>query len=120
MKSVFIAGSRKFYQDVEKLNKLCEEKGIEVSTAGKPSDQEDTFESEKSALFRAFKEMDKSDIIYIMAKGGYVGRTVALEIAYAFAKNKEIISSDTIEEFSARALISKVMGPEELVEYAKS
>ena len=119
MKSVFIAGSRKFCKDVEELVRLCKESGIEVSTAGKPADGEDTFESEKAALLRAFQRMDSSDIVYIVAREGYIGKTVALEIAYAFARGKEVVSSETIEDFSARALISRVMGPEELVGYAK-
>jgi hypothetical protein len=119
MKSVFIVGSRKFFDDIEKLVKLCKENGIEVNTAGKILNQEDTFESEKSALLRAFQIIDKSDIVYVMAKGGYVGITVALEIAYSFAKNKEIVASETIKDFSAKALVSKVVKPEFFIEHIK-
>ena len=71
-------------------------------------------ESESSALKRAFESIGKSDVVYVVAKGGYIGKTVAMEIAYAFAKGKEIISSEVIEEFSARALVSKVVPPEKL------
>ncbi len=116
MKSVFIAGSRKFFGDVDKLVDLMTENKIKVSTAGKIA-QKDIPKGEKSALARAFQRINESDVLYIVAKDGYIGKTVALEIAYAFANKKEIISSEIIGEFSARALVSKVMGFEELAEY---
>jgi hypothetical protein len=50
MKSVFIAGSRRFSADVEKLDRLCKENKIKCFTAGKILNKEDTFQSEKSAL----------------------------------------------------------------------
>jgi hypothetical protein len=119
MKSVFIAGSRKFYGDVEKLICLCKEDGIKAETAGKPHGGEDTFESERDALLRAFQRIDSSDILFVVAGGGYVGKAVALEIAYAYAKGKEIISSETISDFSVRALVTKALKPEELARYIK-
>ena len=119
MKSLFIAGSRKFFDDIDKLVKRCKENGIVVSTAGKLLEHEDTSDSERNALFRAFERISKSDIVYIVANKGYIGKTVALEIAYAYAKGKEIISSEAIEDFSARALVSKVMTKEVLINYAK-
>ena len=121
MKSVFIAASRKFYGDVEKLVCLLRDNGIRAETAGKViPDQRDTPESEKGALLSAFEKIADSEVVYILTNDGYVGKTVAMEIAYAYAKKKEIISSDEIEELSARALIDKIMKPEELVEYAKT
>ena len=120
MKSVYIGGSRKFFNELEKLVQILNNVDIKVATAGKwDKNQKDTFESEKNALLRAFKEIDDADITYIFASKGYIGKTVAMEIAYAFARNKEIISSNEIEEFSARALISKIVSPEKLIEYCK-
>ena len=58
-------------------------------------------------------------MLYVVANNGYTGKTVALEIAYAFAKGKEIISSEELEDFSTKSLISKVIKPEELVEFTK-
>ena len=120
MKSVFIAGSRKFFPEIEQLVQLLKQSNIQVATSGKwDSTQEDTFESEKDALLRAFKEINNSDIIYILANKGYVGKTVAMEIAYAYAKNKTIISSQEIEEFSARSLINNILNKEQLIQFCK-
>lgn len=118
MKYVFIAGSRKFSYDIEKLVRELEGSGIVVSTAGK-SNVADTPESEKAALLMAFRRIDASDVCYVYSKEGYVGRTVAMEIAYAYARKKEILSSEEIGEFSARALVSGIIASENLAEYCK-
>ena len=114
MKSVFIAGSRKFFEEIDQLVRLLKQNGIVVATAEK---QKDDQENERAALFRAFQRIDRADIVYVLAKGGYIGNTVAMEIAYAHAKNKEIISSEPIAEQSAIALISSIMKLEKFVEH---
>jgi Asp-tRNA(Asn)/Glu-tRNA(Gln) amidotransferase B subunit len=120
MKSIFIAGSRKFYEEIEKLVQQLKDNKIKVATAGKwDNSQKDTLESEKTALLNAFQKIDEFDICYIYSKDGYIGKTVAMEIAYAYAKKKELISSHKIEEFSAQALISKIMSSEELIKHCK-
>ncbi len=114
---IFIAGSRKFHSEIQQLCEELNKNGIRASTAGEWNPKEkDTFQSEKKALLKAFKEIDSSNIVYIYSKEGYVGKTVAMEIAYAYAKNKKIISSEEINEFSARALITKVETPIKFLE----
>jgi len=120
MKSVFIAGSRKFFQEIEQLVQLLKQSNIAVATSGKwESTQKDNLENQKAALLRAFKEIDNSDIIYILANNKYIGKTVAMEIAYAYAKNKTIISSQEIEELSARSLIPHTLDKEQLIKFCK-
>jgi predicted RNase H-like nuclease (RuvC/YqgF family) len=119
MKFVFIAGSRKYYDEIEELVGKLKEAGIEVSTAGKIVKEEDTLESERAALLRAFGRIQECDLVYVYSKQGYVGKTVAMEIAYAYAKGKEIISLEEVEELSARGLVDKIVDIEGLVEYCK-
>lgn len=73
--------------------------------------EKDTLESEKKALLEAFRMIDASDFVYVYAKGGYIGKTVAMEIAYAHARGKVVVSSEEIGELSARALVARVVGP---------
>lgn len=118
MKKIFLVSSRKFYGQLEKLASFFNRKKINAMTSGDwDPNEKDTLSNQKSALLTAFERIDKSDIVYVLCEDGYVGRTVCMEIAYAYSKNKELISSHEIEELSARALISKVMSPEELVKY---
>ncbi len=44
---------------------------------------------------------------------------MTIEIAYAYAKGKEIISSEKIKEPAVRALVSKVMVKEEMIKHLK-
>jgi hypothetical protein len=115
MKSVFIAGSRKFYSEMEELVLRLENEGIRTQTAGKPKGPEkDTPASERKALLDAFRRIDDSDCVYVYAKSGYVGKAVSMEIAYAYARKKPVVSSEEITELSARALVSKVVPPSRL------
>ncbi len=121
MKSIFIASSRKFQTEVNALIKKLIQSQIKVFTAGKwNKSQKDTPQSEKKALITAFKTIDNSDILYIYAKKGYIGKTVAMEIAYAYSKNKTIISSEKIDELSAQALVHKIISHDELMKYCKN
>jgi hypothetical protein len=43
------------------------------------------FNSEKEALLSAFNRIKELDIFYIYSKNGYVGKTGAMEIAFAYA-----------------------------------
>ncbi len=74
MKSVFIAGSRKFSGDVEKLARLLKSSGVRTATAGKTGSGKDTPESEKEALIRAFERIEASDMAYVFACDGYIGK----------------------------------------------
>ncbi|MBI5391496.1 hypothetical protein HZB00_00680 [Candidatus Woesearchaeota archaeon] len=118
MRSVYIAGSRRFFNDINFFAGILKENNIEVRIPKKGlSDR--SFEKEKEALFRALKLIDSCGVFYVFSKGGYIGKTVAMEIAYAYAKGREIIAMEKIEERSAQALISKIMGKEELIGYCK-
>lgn len=120
MKSVFIASSRKFYDETEKLVNGLKSERIPTSTAGTwDKSKTDNLKDEKKALLEAFKQIDKKEVIYVYAKEGYIGKTVAMEISYAYARKKIIISSEKVQELSAQALISKVLTPKELTIYCK-
>ncbi|MBS3092028.1 hypothetical protein J4466_01270 [Candidatus Pacearchaeota archaeon] len=120
MKSVFIAGSRRFYNEIKNLANDLNKNKVMTSTAGEyNSSKKDTLTSEKRALLSAFDKIRKSDLLYVYSKKGYIGKTVAMEIAFAYCLKKEIIAYDIIEEFSAQALVSKVLKPKELMEYCR-
>ncbi|MEK6893887.1 MAG: hypothetical protein AABX10_00315 [Nanoarchaeota archaeon] len=118
MNKVFIAGSRRFHEEIKNLSIFLGKNKIDVRTSGDwNSYSKDTLKTEKKALFDAFKGIDKANILYVYAKDGYVGKTVAMEISYAYARKKKIISSEEIKELSAKALINKVIKKEKLITY---
>lgn len=120
MKSVFVASSRKFYDIVKDIKSRLDKLGIKghypYFELGDGSIENDE-QKKKQVTLKHFPEIDEIDIFYIVAKEGYVGCSVMIEMTYAYAKGKEIISSEPIGELAARALVTKVMEPEEFIDY---
>ena len=79
---------------------------------------ENNEEIKKKLTLNHFPEIDEIDILYVCAKDGYVRYSVTIEITYTYARGKEIISSEPIKELAVRVLVSKVMAPEDFVNYA--
>jgi len=115
---VFVAGSRKFTKEFEEAMKKFEDSGIPALHGNKNIDSErDTLGTVKSDNERMFKRIDDSDVVFVIAKDGYVGYSVAMELGYAYAKGKDIISSEEIKELSVRNLVSKMMNLEDFIKY---
>lgn len=117
---IFVAGSRRFVKEFEKAMKTFKESEIEAVNAGKKIGSGDTLETVKADNKRMFEKIDKSDIVFVIAKDGYVGYSVSMELGYAYAKGKEIISSEEINELSIKSLVSKIMSLEQFIAYLKS
>lgn len=120
---VFVASSRRFYDDVKKIKAELNARGVvgfypyfEFGDGSIEMDEQ----AKKNVTLRHFPEIDQVDILYIVAPAGYVGISVTLEAAYAYAKGAQIISSEPAEEMAVRAIVSKVMTPEEFVAYAST
>jgi hypothetical protein len=114
MKTLFIAGSRKFQSVILPLVDTLQSLGYRPLTPQKEKIESDE-EGERQALLLAFKQIDESDLLYVYAKDGYIGKTVAIEMGYAFAKGKKIIASEQLSEFSAQALVSEIADEETLL-----
>ncbi len=121
MKKVFVASSRRFYDDVKKIKAELDARGVmgfypyfEFGDGSIEMDEQ----AKKDVTLRHFPEIDQIDALYIVAPAGYVGISVTLEAAYAYAKGAEIISSEPVGEMAVRALVSRVMLPSEFIAYA--
>lgn len=118
MKSVLVLGSRKFFTEIDDIVTSLNAQGIKSETVDKSENAEnDTLESVKSALMKSFTSIEKYDLVYIVAPGGYIGKAVAIEISYAYSKGKDILSSEQIKELSAQGLISQVIPSDQLFNY---
>ncbi|MBU0976006.1 MAG: hypothetical protein ABIE03_02815 [Patescibacteria group bacterium] len=65
------------------------------------------------------RKIDRADIVYVISKRGYVGKGVCMEIGYAKAKNKQIFSTEPIDDWPVASMISKVENPDEFLKMFK-
>ena len=73
-------------------------------------------ETKKRELTHAFlRKIDSSEAILVVDCNGYVGRSVAIEAGYAYAKSKVIILIEPAEELAVQALTDHVVGIEEIL-----
>lgn len=121
MKTVFVASSRRFYDIIFKIKAQLDDLGVKgFYPYVDKVDIESNPEEKKKVTLQHFPEIDGADVLYAVVKDGYVGFSVTIEIAYAYAKGKEIISSEPIKELAVSALVSKIMSPEKFIEYASA
>ena len=59
--------------------------------------------------------IDDSDIFYALLPDGYIGCSVTIELAYAYARGKEIVVSEAPAEFAVRALVTKINSPDQFI-----
>jgi nucleoside 2-deoxyribosyltransferase len=109
VKTLYVAGSRRFIKEITISINALQEAYVVTTTVLTPN------LSEKEAIQDAYFKIQQADFIYIVAVDGYAGKTVALEIGYAYALGKPIISSEKITDESIQPSISKVLSPQELL-----
>ncbi len=120
MKSFFVASSRKYYDTVKEIKKKLDVLGVKGYYPYfdfHDESIETNEEIKKQLTLNHFPEIDKIDVLYIYAKDGYIGYSVTIEITYAYAKGKEIISSEPIKELAVRSLVSRVLPLQHFIDY---
>lgn len=121
MKTVFVASSRKYYDQVKEIKDQLDRlgvKGFYPYFEYHDGSAEDDEEKKKELTLRHFPELDQVDVIYVVAPDGYTGCSVTIESAYAYARGKEVITSEPAAELAVRAMVSQVMSPDEFIAYA--
>lgn len=91
MKTYTICGSMRFEKEMQETAFLLEtQKGYNVLQCTYGSGE--MKENEKQKISAAhYRKIDLSDGIYVLNIGGYIGKSVADEIAYAKKQGKEIL-----------------------------
>jgi nucleoside 2-deoxyribosyltransferase len=77
-------------------------------------------EEEKIGTKEHIENVKRADIIYVIDKGGYVGRSTSVEIGVAYGLGKRIYAMEKIEDTAVDILIDEVLSPKELISKIKS
>ncbi|MFH1405119.1 MAG: hypothetical protein ABIH21_03420 [Patescibacteria group bacterium] len=120
MKKVFVASSRKYYDQVKEIKEKLDELGVKgfYPYFDFHDDQvESDEETKKQLTLGHFPEIDEVEVLYAVTPDGYVGCSVTIEATYAYAKGKEVITSEPASELAVRAMVTSAMTPDEFIAY---
>jgi hypothetical protein len=115
---LFVATSKRFYEEAKQFVKHLKDCGVSVHHPYFHLDHnvvDADPELKSKVTLQHFPEIDESQIIYALLPGGYIGYSVTIELAYAYAKGKRIVVSEPPNEFAVRPMISEVCSPEKFL-----
>jgi hypothetical protein len=116
--TVFVATSKRFYDEAEQFVEHLKACGVMVHH---PYFHLDATEVDADPEYKSrvtlqhFPEIDDSDIFYALLPDGYIGCSVTIELAYAYARDKEIVVSEAPAEFAVRALVTEISTPDQFI-----
>ena len=116
--TVFVATSKRFYDGAEQLVgriKACDVMVHHPYFHIDPTAVDADPDYKSRVTLQHFPEIDDGDVFYALCPGGYIGCSVTIELAYAYAKGKEIIVSEPPAEFAVRALVTEISSPDQFV-----
>ena len=103
---VYIAGSFKYLDKMQAVKARLIEQGVETLISDPELAQ---------GIEGCLARIRQADIVYILNYGGYVGKSVALDIGYALAKEKTIYALEPIDDPDITHLIDGVFNAEQLM-----
>jgi hypothetical protein len=108
MKRVYVCGSFRFISEIGELEKKLKRVNIEYRMAKKMS---------PSGILGCLKNIDESDVVYVVNPRGYVGRSVCVDVGYAYTRSKPIYVTHAIEDPPVMGLTHGVLSFEELISF---
>lgn len=116
--TVFVATSKRFYDEAEQLVariKACDVMVHHPYFHLDPSTVDADPDYKSRVTLQHFPEIDDCDVFYALLPDGYIGCSVTIELAYAYAKGKEIVVSEAPAEFAVRALVTEISNPDQFI-----
>ena len=110
MKRLYVCGSFRFLREMEELEHTLEEENIEYQISK---------EMDGRGIRGCLKKIDGADVVYIVDPEGYVGKSVSVDIGYAYARNKPIYVMHSVDDPPVMGLVNAVLSPKSLIEVLK-
>ena len=109
-KKLYICGSFKFLRETEELEERLRREDIQYAVSKRPDNR---------GIRGCFERIDNADLVYVVNPSGYVGRSVSVDIGYAYARGKPIYASYEIDDPPVMSLLAGVLTYEQLIELLK-
>jgi hypothetical protein len=110
MKTVYVCGSFKFINKMNELETKFKKEYIEFIMLKKKS---------RRGILGCLEKIEEADFVYVVNPDGYVGRSVCIDIGYAYAKGKPIYVMYPIDDPQVMGMVEKALSFEELVDFLK-
>jgi nucleoside 2-deoxyribosyltransferase len=110
MKGLYVCGSFKFTREIEELELMLKEENVEYQTSKK---------ADGRGILGCLKKIDHADAVYVVNPKGYVGKSISVDIGYAYAMKKPIYAMHAVDDPPVMDLISEVLRPKELIDFFK-
>jgi len=121
--TVFVATSKRFYQEAERIVGQFQDLGLTVFHPYfhlNPRDIDADPAKKSEVTLRHFQEIDRSDVLFALLSGGYIGHSVTIEITYAYARGKQIVASEAPNEYAVRPMVPIICSADEFLAQFKS
>lgn len=107
MKKVYLCGSLRFRSDIEELLRRLRKEGIEAQASLK---------LDKRGIVACLEGVDEADVVYVVNPNGYIGKSVSVDIGYAYARGRPIYTNHPIADPPVMPLIDRVLSSEQLID----
>jgi hypothetical protein len=110
MKRLYVCGSFKFLREIEEVEAKLKEENIGYQTSKK---------MDNLGMLGCLNKVEDADIVYVVNPQGYIGKSVSVDIRYAYAKRKRIYVMHPIDDPPVMSLINGVLSFKELINALK-
>ena len=110
MKRLYVCGSFKFVLEIEGLERELKDEGIQSQVSKK---------MDSRGILGCLKKIDEADVVYIVNPEGYIGKSVSVDMGYAYAKNKLIYVMHEVDDPPVMDLVNGDLSPKALIEFLK-
>jgi ABC-type uncharacterized transport system substrate-binding protein len=110
MKRVYVCGSFRFVDKIEELEARLKKENIEWIVSKS---------MDARGILGCLEKIGQADVVYVVNPDGYVGKSVSVDIGYAYARNKPIYVMHPIEDPPVMSLVRGILSFEELISLLK-
>jgi len=99
-----------FLQGLQYYDKCEKEENIEFRMSKKIGSR---------GILGCLEKIDEADVVYVVNPNGYVGRSICVDIGYAYAKGKPVYVMYPIDDPPIMSMVKRVLSSEELINFLK-
>jgi hypothetical protein len=106
VKRVYVCGSFRFLDRMMDVADTLRKENIPCEVSAR---------TDARGITACLDKIDNADIVYVVDPDGYVGKSVCVDIGYAYAKSKKILAMCPVDDPLLAKMMSGVLPPAELV-----